>query len=113
MPIGSEGTQVTAWPHLQYLRLELTTQDFGEAQWHALTHLSDLEHLAFGAESRGALRVPPDVQLPQVKILSVLNFPRHPASDLSRMLRTLLPVFPGLRTLRLYGMVNTAISLPP
>ncbi|WP_326619296.1 NACHT domain-containing protein [Streptomyces decoyicus] len=113
MPIGSEGTQVTAWPHLQYLRLELTTQDFGEAQWRALTHLSELEHLAFGAESRGALRVPPEVQLPQVKILSVLNIPRHPASDLSRMLRRLLPAFPGLRTLRLYGMVNTAISLPP
>ncbi|UKY51917.1 NACHT domain-containing protein [Streptomyces inhibens] len=113
MPIGSECSRVTAWPHLQHLRLERITQDFGEAQWCALTRLPKLEHFEFGADSQGILRVPPGLQLPQVKDLSILNFSRHPASDLSQMLRTTLPAFPGLQSLHLYGMTGVPIALPP
>lgn len=48
-----------------------------------------------------------------MKDLSILNFSRHPASDLSQMLRTTLPAFPGLQSLHLYGMTGVPIALPP
>ncbi|MFE1771799.1 NACHT domain-containing protein [Streptomyces sp. NPDC059008] len=113
-PIGSAFTQVTSWPGLRRLQLQRITDDFAEEEWRALGHLTELEFLSFGlAEESTALRIPAGLELPQVKHLSLLNWPRLPASDLADVLRTALPAFPGVRTLQLYGMIDAPIALPP
>ncbi len=113
-PIGSAFTRVTSWPCLRRLQLQRITDDFAEEQWRALAHLAELEFLSFGlAEKDTVLRVPAGLRLPQVKDLSLLNWPRRPASELADMLRTVLPAFPDIRTLQLYGMIDAPIALPP
>ncbi|MFI2190212.1 NACHT domain-containing protein [Streptomyces sioyaensis] len=113
-PIGSSFTRVASWPHLRYLQLRRITDEFAEEQWHALTRLSELEDFSFGlAEKRAALRLPPGLRLPQVKTLCILNPARRPAADLSHMLDAVLPAFPNVQLLQLYGLINTPIDLPP
>ncbi|MFI0908510.1 NACHT domain-containing protein [Streptomyces sioyaensis] len=113
-PIGSSFTRVASWPHLRHIALQRITDEFAEEQWHALARLSELEDFSFGlAEKRAALRLPSGLRLPQVKTLSILNVARRPAADLSHMLATVLPAFPGVHLLQLYGLIDAPIDLPP
>ncbi|WP_086720455.1 NACHT domain-containing protein, partial [Streptomyces angustmyceticus] len=112
-PIGADFTRVTSWPRLESIQLLRISNEFAEEQWHALTRLSRLKRFSFGlAEDHVPLRVPPDLRLPQVETLSLLNPARRPASDLSHTLETVLPAFPGVRTLQLYGAHAPSITLP-
>lgn len=113
-PIGSSFTRVASWPRLKHIQLARISYEFAEYQWRALTHLPELEHFAFGlAEERDTLRIPPGLQLPQVKILSILNPARRRASHLSHLLEAALPAFPGVRKLFIYGNVDAPINLSP
>ncbi|MGW7576803.1 NACHT domain-containing protein [Streptomyces sp. NPDC054765] len=112
-PIGSSFTQVASWPRLRHLRLPRITDEFAEDQWGALAGLSELADFAFGpAEEQATLRIPPGLQVPHVHTLSILNPARRPASDLSDLLEAVLPAFPGVRKIQLYGLLDTPIGLP-
>ncbi|MFI9051829.1 NACHT domain-containing protein [Streptomyces sp. NPDC053427] len=113
-PIGPAANRVTSWPRLQYVQLRRLSEDFAEAQWQALAGLTELEDFSFGLAVEGAaLRIPPGLQLPQVTTLSLLNTDRRPVSELSRILRSALPAFPGARKVQLYGMIDAPIDLSP
>ncbi|MGW7639037.1 NACHT domain-containing protein [Streptomyces decoyicus] len=113
-PVGSSFAGVASWPHLRHIQLHRITDDFAEDQWRALTRLPELKHFAFGlSEEQSVLRIPPGLQLPQVKTLSILNPARRPASDMSHLLGAALPAFPGLQKLQLYGVLDAPIDLSP
>lgn len=113
-PIGSGFTGVTAWPHLERLWLHRISSDFAKDQWRALAQLTELKNFSFGlAEGSTAPRIPPGLHLPQVETLSIVNPERHPASDLSHALTSVLPAFPRVRTIQIYGAIDAPIALPP
>ncbi len=113
-PIGADFSRVTDWLHLQHVLLQRIFENFSENQWQALTSLTELEDFGFGlATEGGALHVPPGLRLPQVKTLSLLNTDRRPVPELLRSLHAVLPAFPSTRVLRLYGMTDAPIELPP
>ena len=113
-PIGSSFPRVASWPHLRHLQLHRITDEFAEDQWGALTRLPELKHFAFGlAEEQSVLRIPPGLQLPQVKTLSILNPARRPASDMSHLLGAALPAFPGLRNSSFTACSTHPSTSPP
>ncbi|MGD3106651.1 NACHT domain-containing protein [Streptomyces sp. YGL11-2] len=112
--IRPDFTRIASWPRLQGMQLQRLTDDFAEDQWRALCDLTELEDFSFGlAEGESGLCVPPGLALPQVKNLSLLNPARHSPAELTAQLRTTLPAFPGVHTLRLYGMIGAPIDLSP
>ncbi|WP_405408963.1 NACHT domain-containing protein [Streptomyces decoyicus] len=113
-PVGGEFNGLARWPRLRFIQLLRLTNDFGEEQWGALASLNELEHFSFGVEDeRAALNLPPGLRLPQVKTLNVLNAARRPVSDMSHMLSSILPAFPGVRKIQLYGHDDAPIDLSP
>ncbi|MEU8917679.1 NACHT domain-containing protein [Streptomyces libani] len=114
LPVGTEFTGITRWPHIQRMQLQRLTHDFGENQWGALASLSELEHFWFGPAEEGVtLHLPDGLQLPQVKTLSIINTARLPVPGMSHLLASALPAFPGVRNLQLYGVINGSIDLSP
>ncbi|RXS65833.1 NACHT domain-containing protein [Streptomyces sioyaensis] len=113
-PIGSEFTGITRWPRMRFIQLQRLTHDFGADQWEALAALGELEDFSFGLAEEGvALHLPDGLRLPQVKDLSFINAARLPLSEMSRLLSGALPAFPGVRTLRLYGILDGSVDLSP
>ncbi|MFF4699754.1 NACHT domain-containing protein [Streptomyces chattanoogensis] len=113
-PIGADVAHLTSWPRLEYLQLRRISGDFDEEGWQVLTNLADLHDFSFGLDAEGdALRIPPGLQLPQVKTLSLLNTDKRPAPELTRILRAALPAFPHISKLQLYGLIDAPIDLPP
>ncbi|MFG2490058.1 NACHT domain-containing protein [Streptomyces caniferus] len=112
-PIGSAFTRVTSWPRLETVQLQRISEGFAEDQWRALTRLPLLRDFLFGLDNASvSLRIPPGLRVPQVTSLSVLNTARRPAAELSHTLETVLPAFPGVRSLHLYGLIDAPIALP-
>ncbi|MFJ4527723.1 NACHT domain-containing protein [Streptomyces nigrescens] len=113
-PVGAEFTDITCWPQMRIIQLRFLTHDFGADQWSALASLSELEDFSFGVAEEGVtLQLPAGLRLPQVTRLGVLNTKRLPISDMSRLLRSALPAFPGVRNLQLYGFIDGSIDLSP
>ncbi|MFI9262379.1 NACHT domain-containing protein [Streptomyces sioyaensis] len=113
-PIGSEFAGITRWPRIRFIQLQRLTHDFGADQWEALASLSKLEDFSFGLAEEGvALHLPDGLRLPQVKELSFVNAARLPLSEMSRLLSAALPAFPGVRKLRLYGILDDFVDLSP
>ncbi|WP_405840480.1 NACHT domain-containing protein [Streptomyces platensis] len=113
-PVGAEFTGITRWPRMSGIQLQRLTHDFGAEQWEALASLNELEDLSFGLADEGvALHLPDGLRLPQVKELGVINTAHLPLSEMSRLLRTALPAFPGVRKLQLYGLLDGSIDLSP
>ncbi|MFJ9415427.1 NACHT domain-containing protein [Streptomyces sp. NPDC101227] len=113
-PVGSDFTHVASWPYVTHLQLRRMADDFTGDQWRALAGLATLESLSLGLETGGSgPHVPPGLQLPQVNELSLLNTHHRPVPELLRILHTVLPAFPHLRKLQLYGMTGDPITLPP
>ncbi len=113
-PVGAEFTGITRWPSLKSIQLPRIAHDFGTEQWSALTSLSELEHCAFGLAEEGVpLKLPTGLRIPQVKTLSIINMARLPLSEMSRVLSTVLPVFPGVRELQLHSLTGGSIALSP
>ncbi|RXS83894.1 NACHT domain-containing protein, partial [Streptomyces sp. TM32] len=112
LPLGSAFTGLERWPHMQSLHLQRLTKGFAEEQWGELASLNSLDTLSFGVADDGVtLRVPAGLQLPQVKTLSILNNARQPAPHLSTLLTSVLPAFPGVRKLQLYGVLDAPVDL--
>ncbi|MFF4955272.1 NACHT domain-containing protein [Streptomyces chattanoogensis] len=113
-PIGADFTHAMSWPRLNFLQLRHMTEDFAENEWHTLAGFSELEHFVFSRKAEGGpLRIPSGLQLPQVKTLQILNLDRCPVSELSRILKSALPAFPGIQRLMVSGVIDAPIDLPP
>ncbi|MFE7542731.1 NACHT domain-containing protein [Streptomyces platensis] len=113
-PVGVEFAGITRWPRIRLVHLRRLTHDFGADQWEALAALSELEDFLFGVAEEGVpLHLPAGLQLPQVKMLSIINTERLPLPEMSRLLRATLPAFPGVRKLQLYGNIGGFIDLSP
>ncbi|MEU9503504.1 NACHT domain-containing protein [Streptomyces sp. NPDC048196] len=113
-PLGAELAGLARWPGLGTLSLPRLTDAFGEAQWVELASLEELHWLSVGVASDGvSLHLPAGVRLPQVTTLNLVNPAQVSAPRLSALLATLLPAFPRLRNLHLYGTLGTPIALPP
>nr|WP_229894296.1 hypothetical protein [Streptomyces glebosus] len=113
-PVGAEFTDITCWPQMRIIQLRFLTHGFGADQWSALASLSELEDFSFGVAEKGVtLQLPAGLRLPQVTRLGVLNTERLPISDMSRLLASALPAFPGVRKLQLYGFIDGSIDLSP
>lgn len=113
-PLGAAFTGLARWPGLRNIQLPRLTEDFAEEQWGELTSLSSLETFSFGVADDGlTLHIPAGLQLPQVKTLSILNNARQPAPRLSALLASVLPAFPNVRKLQLYGMIDATVDLTP
>ncbi|MFG2865862.1 NACHT domain-containing protein [Streptomyces sioyaensis] len=111
-PLGAAFTGLTRWPRMRSIHLQRLTEDFGEEQWDELTSLSLLERFSFGLADDGVtLRIPAGLQLPQVKTLGILNGARQSAPRLSTLLASVLPVFPNVRNLQLYGAIDATVDL--
>ncbi|MFC9232496.1 hypothetical protein ACFTZI_26615 [Streptomyces decoyicus] len=111
-PSGVEFTSVTRWPQLRTLQLDHIPDDFDERQWNALASLKELERFAFGLGAEGGtLHLPPGLRLPQVRTLEIFNSTRRPGSDLSCLLSSALPTFPGVRKLQLQSTTDAPIGL--
>ncbi|WP_274914178.1 hypothetical protein [Streptomyces sp. WZ-12] len=97
-------TPLASWPLLDTLHLQCLTNALHEDQWYALSHLPKLTRLTLhAAEDTTTLRVPSDLRLPQVIELWHQSSRTSTAAEITEQLRTLFPVFPHLRALRLYG----------
>ncbi|MFG3119768.1 NACHT domain-containing protein [Streptomyces sp. NPDC048197] len=113
-PVPAGLTGLASWPRLRSVQLQRLADGLTEGDWLALTRLSDLEFFSFGlAHDAVSPGIPEGLRLPQVGSLSLLNMARLPASTLSRLVRTVLPAFPALHTLQLYGMIDAPLTLPP
>ncbi|MFG2290582.1 NACHT domain-containing protein [Streptomyces sp. NPDC048595] len=113
-PIGAEFTDLASWHQMRSVQMHRITDDFAEEQWDALASLGELEAFSFGlADEDVTLRIPRGLRLPQVKTLSVLTSSRHPATHLRHVLDSVLPAFPGVNKLQLYGMTEAEFALPP
>ncbi|MER6309060.1 NACHT domain-containing protein [Streptomyces sp. NPDC001657] len=114
-PLGTELAGLASWPGLRYLYLPRLTAAFGEDQWAELAALPELRWLSMGLASDEvwSLDLPPGVRLPQVTTLDLVNPAQVSAARLSVLLETLLPAFPHLRELHLYGAIDAPITLPP
>nr|WP_324604624.1 NACHT domain-containing protein [Streptomyces sp. NRRL S-337] len=114
-PLGAEFTGLTSWPSLRTLHLPRLTEAFGEDQWAELASLAELRWLSVGLASDEvwSLDLPPGVRLPQVTTLELVNPARVSAARLSVLLETLLPAFPCLTRLNVYGAIDAPIALPP
>ncbi|MFD3422504.1 NACHT domain-containing protein [Streptomyces decoyicus] len=113
-PSGVEFTSVTRWPQLRTLQLGHIPDDFDERQWNALASLEELERFVFGLGAEGGtLHLPPGLRLPQVRTLEIFNSTPRPGSDLSCLLSSALPAFPGVRKLQLQGTTDAPIDLSP
>ena len=111
-PLGSAFTGLARWPDMRSLHLQRLTEGFAEEQWGELAALSSLDTLSFGVADDGVtLRVPAGLQLPQVETLSILNDARLSAARLSTLLTSVLPAFPGVRKLQLYGSIDAPVDL--
>ncbi|MEU7434422.1 NACHT domain-containing protein [Streptomyces sioyaensis] len=111
-PLGAAFTGLARWPRLRSLQLQRLTDGFGKEQWGELTSLSSLETFSFGVADEGVtLRIPAGLRIPQVKTLSILNVARQSAPHLSTRLTSVLPAFPGVRKLQLYGAIDAPIDL--
>lgn len=106
--------RLTTWPGLKNLQLRHLPGDFTADQWHVLSRLDGLEDFSFGlAEGETSFRIPPDVRLPQVRTLSLINTEKHPLPEFGALLPASLPAFPGVNTLQLYGLVGGLLDLSP
>ncbi|GAA3160757.1 MULTISPECIES: NACHT domain-containing protein [Streptomyces] len=103
-PLGTAFSRATAWPLLSRIQLRRLSSKFGEEQWEILTRLPELTDFTFGVHDNAPLRLPAGLQLPQVTTLSLVNDERDPEAALTARLRTALPHFPGVRTLKVFGM---------
>ncbi|MEX2973880.1 NACHT domain-containing NTPase [Streptomyces sp. C184] len=111
-PLGTAFTGLARWPRMRSLHLQRLTEGFGDEQWGELTSLNSLEKFSFGLTDDGVtLRIPAGLRLPQVKTLSILNGARQSAARLSTLLTSVLPVFPGVRNLQLYGVIDAPVDL--
>ncbi|KUL52640.1 ATP-binding protein, partial [Streptomyces sp. NRRL F-4489] len=107
-------TRLTSWPGLRSLRLQRITDDLTRDDWHTLSRLDNLETFAFGlAEGETSLTLPPGFQLPQVKTFDLINTEPRPLPEFGELLRTILPAFPQIHTLRLYSTVEGPLLLSP
>ncbi|UZJ30191.1 NACHT domain-containing protein [Streptomyces endophytica] len=114
-PLGAECAGLASWPGLRSLYLHRLTDGFGEYQWAELASLAELRWLSVGLASAEvwSLDLPPGVRLPQVTTLDLTNPARVSAARLSVLLETLLPAFPRLTRLNIYGVIDAPIALPP
>ncbi|MFD8548725.1 NACHT domain-containing protein [Streptomyces sp. NPDC059649] len=113
-PLGTELAGLVSRPSLRTLYLARLTDAFDEGQWAEVASLEKLRWLSVGlASDQVSLQLPSGLRIPQVTGLSLLNPARVPAPRLSTLLDTLLPAFPHLRQLNVYGAIGTPIALPP
>ncbi|WP_419836862.1 NACHT domain-containing protein [Streptomyces bugieae] len=114
-PLGNEFVGLASRPSLRTLSLPRLTDGFGEEQWAELAALPELRWLSVGLASDEvwSLDLPPGVRLPQVTTLDLVNPARLSAARLSVLLETLLPAFPCLTSLNVYGSIDAPIPLPP
>ncbi|MFF2811037.1 NACHT domain-containing protein [Streptomyces sp. NPDC058000] len=106
--------RLTTWPGLKNLQLRQLPGDLTADQWRALSRLDSLADFSFGlAGGETSFRIPPDVRLPQVKTLSLINTEKRPLPEFGALLPAALPAFPGVHTLRLYSLVGGLLDLSP
>ncbi|QRX93606.1 NACHT domain-containing protein [Streptomyces noursei] len=107
-------SRLTSWPGLKVIQLQRMTDAFATERWRALSLLDSLETFSFGlAEGETSPGIPPGLQLPQVKRLSLLNTGRRSLTEFSELLRSALPAFPNIRTLQLFGLIGGPADLSP
>ncbi|WP_399087476.1 NACHT domain-containing protein [Streptomyces sp. BBFR2] len=104
-PLGAEFDRTAEfWPLLSSLQLRRLTTDFGEEQWDVLARLPALTDFVFGVHANATLCLPAGLRISQVTTLSIVNDERDPETALTARLRAVLPHFPGVRTLKVFGM---------
>ncbi|MCK7627358.1 NACHT domain-containing protein [Streptomyces sp. RS10V-4] len=107
-------TGLTAWPGLKSLQLRKFPGDSAPDQWQALSRLDHLADFSLGlAEEETTFRIPRNLRLPQVEMLSLINIGYRPLAEFGALLPALLPAFPNVRTLQLYGLIGGSLDLSP